>query len=244
MKKPITFTTALAVMLALPILFCPQPAQAEIVVRQDQNGDLYITNIETDWLGKKNNKKPSPPPKRINPSSSSPSSSSDYTIPAQYLAKIRQLAKKYQVQESLIISVARAESSFNPHAVSHKGAVGIMQLMKDTAIQYGVNNRYNADENLEAGVRHLKYLYEKYNHNLSLTLAAYNAGEEAVKKYNGVPPYSETRDYIKRVMRYMGMNYTEYSQSTTIYQYRTKDGSLMITDSYPTNAVGEITIIK
>ena len=104
--------------------------------------------------------------------------------------------------------MAKAESSFNPFAVSPKGAVGIMQLMKDTARQYGVINRYNAQENIEAGVRHLKYLYEKFQGNIPLTLAAYNAGEEAVSKYNGVPPYRETKKYIRRVMSLMGMSYT------------------------------------
>jgi len=72
--------------------------------------------------------------------------------------------------------VAKTESGFNPLAVSPKGAVGIMQLMKETARQYGVINRYNPNENMEAGVRHLKYLYEKYRGNIPLTLAAYNAG--------------------------------------------------------------------
>ena len=83
-----------------------------------------------------------------------------------------------------------------------------MQLMKDTALQYGVFNRYNADENLEAGVKHLKYLYQKYKSNIPLTLAAYNAGEESVRKYNGIPPYPETKQYIRRVMSLMGMSYT------------------------------------
>ena len=120
--------------------------------------------------------------------------------------------------------MAKAESSFNPFAVSPKGAVGIMQLMKDTARQYGVINRYNADENIEAGVKHLKYLYEKYRGNIPLTLAAYNAGEEAVSKYNGVPPYKETKHYIRRVMSLMGMSYTLSSPApakTKIYKYTT-----------------------
>jgi len=124
-----------------------------------------------------------------------------------------------------------------------------MQLMKDTARSYGVRNRFDADQNLEAGVKHLKYLYEKYDHNLPLTLAAYNAGEEAVKKYNGVPPYTETRQYVKRIMRLMGLSYSgagdsSYAKTTTpIYKYRTKDGRTVFSDSYPTDAVGEITVM-
>ena len=121
-----------------------------------------------------------------------------------------------------------------------------MQLMAETARDYGVLNRYNEDQNMDAGVRHLKYLHKKYNGNLPLTLAAYNAGEEAVKKHGGVPPYNETRVYIKRVMTYMGMSYSDLfaGTSTKIYQYRTPDGKLTITDTYPANAVGEVTVFE
>jgi soluble lytic murein transglycosylase-like protein len=119
-------------------------------------------------------------------------------------------------------------------------------LMQDTALQYGVVNRYNADQNLEAGVKHLKYLFQKFNGYLPHILAAYNAGEEAVKKYGGIPPYRETKDFIKRVMHYMGMVYNSWfsaKTSTKIYQYRTPDGKIMITDTYPSDASGPVTVI-
>lgn len=216
-------------------------APAEIVIRQDKDGNLTITN---DYSRSSKKYKRSSRRKKA----ASVLRGSVSRVPTRYLLKIRRLAKKYGVKESLIIAVARAESAFNPFAVSKKGAVGLMQLMKTTALQYGVVNRYDVDQNLEAGVRHLKYLYNKYNFNLKLTLAAYNAGEEAVKKYKGIPPYKETRNYIKRVLRYMGISPADFitaKTSSTIYQYRTRDGKVMITDSYPSNAMpGTITIIE
>ncbi|HNX98251.1 MAG TPA: lytic transglycosylase domain-containing protein, partial [Candidatus Aminicenantes bacterium] len=136
--------------------------------------------------------------------------------------------------------------SFNPFAVSPKGAVGVMQLMRDTASQYGVVNRFNVEENLDAGIRHLKMLYQKYAGNISLTLAAYNAGEEAVSRYNGVPPYRETREYIVRVMKYMGMT-PQYSSLTparsTLFRYTTPEGRVVITDTLPRGVGGSIQMI-
>lgn len=214
----------------------------EIIIRQDKEGNLFITNKSATLK-----KEPRVYKKSQGGITYVPSSSSTNKVPGEYLIKIKKLSQDYGVEESLIIAVARAESGFNPLAVSKKGAVGIMQLMADTAMRYGVVNRYDADENLQAGVRHLKYLYKKYNGNLPLTLAAYNAGEEAVEKYKGVPPYQETRDFVRRVMNYMGMTYSSFCDSkfsTKIYQYRTKDGRIIITDSYPTNVEGPITVIE
>ncbi|UCH94677.1 MAG: lytic transglycosylase domain-containing protein [Candidatus Aminicenantes bacterium] len=233
--KPLT-------LIALILCFIPSEAFAEIIVRQDKNGNLIITN---EPLPSKES--PRVYKRRTGGLTFVPSSPSLSKVPEKYLVKIRKLAGKYGLKESLIIAVARAESGFNPFAVSKKGAVGIMQLMQDTALKYGVVNRYNADQNLEAGVRHLKYLYVKYNRSIPLTLAAYNAGEEAVKKYKGVPPYKETRTFIKRVMKYMGMAYSNFFSpkiTTKIYQYRTKDGRIMITDKYPSNAPGPVTVIE
>ena len=94
------------------------------------------------------------------------------------------------------------ESYFNPKAKSHKGATGLMQLMPQTAALYGIRNLRDPHQNLEAGVQHLRYLMAKYPTNLAHVLAAYNAGEEAVHKYQGIPPYNETRRYIQKVMLY------------------------------------------
>ncbi|MCP5105828.1 MAG: lytic transglycosylase domain-containing protein [bacterium] len=215
---------------ALPVL------ADEIVVKQDRSGKIVVSNNYTNH--NYNTKKS----KRVR----FQKSSGVRSVPQYYLTRIRKLARKYGVKESLIRAVVRAESGFNPFAVSKKGAVGLMQLMPDTARQYGVFNRYNADQNLEAGVKHLKYLYKKYKKDLPLTLAAYNAGEEAVKKYKGVPPYRETRTYIKRVMKFMGMRYsTNYKpvNRQIIYKIITKDGRVIITDTKPSKVDGQISII-
>ncbi len=207
---------------------------AALVVRQDKNGHIVLTNTMDSSSEKKGSIHFLP-------------SSYSLTVPTIYKDKIQALAQKHDVREDLVIAVAKAESSFNPFAVSPKGAVGLMQLMKGTAQQYGVFNRYNADENLEAGVKHLKYLFQKYKNNIPLTLAAYNAGEESVSKYNGVPPYPETKQYIRRVMSLMGMSYTfspKVRAKMKIYKYTTASGKTIITDTLPAEISGAIEILN
>ena len=217
--------------------------RAEIVVRQDKQGNLVITN-ETP---KNSVRKGVSSLKRSGGLAYVPVSESTSTkVPVHYHAKIKELSRQHGVEEALIIAVCRAESGFNPFAVSNKGAVGIMQLMAETAMMYGVVDRYNAFQNMEAGVKHLKYLHKKFNGNLRLVLAAYNAGEEAVNKYGGIPPYSETQGFVKRVLKYMGMatdGLFDTKLSTKIYQYRSKEGKIVITDTYPSNATGPVTVI-
>ncbi|MDY0297175.1 MAG: lytic transglycosylase domain-containing protein [Acidobacteriota bacterium] len=167
------------------------------------------------------------------------------SLTGELFRKIRELAARYQIDESLVRAVAGAESGYNPYAVSPKGAVGIMQLMPDTARLYGVKNRFNVDENLEAGIRHLKYLKGRYNGNLSLVLAAYNAGEEAVRKYNGIPPYRETRQYIRRVMQLMGRVFSGGgSIRSTLYKVITSEGRILITNTPPPRNAGKIEVLK
>jgi soluble lytic murein transglycosylase-like protein len=118
----------------------------------------------------------------------------------QILNMISQLSKKHGVDEKLVKAVVQQESGFNPKATSHCGAMGLMQLMPATAKTLGVKNAYNPVENVDGGVRHLKWLLSKYNGNVILALAAYNAGSGAVDKYGDVPPYSETQNYVKRIL--------------------------------------------
>ncbi len=198
----------------------------ELIVKQGADGRIIVTNSPGFSSVRSYNK---------TPNFSIPAYSSN-KVPSLYGNKISTLSIKYKLREDLILAVARAESGFNPFAKSKKGAVGIMQLMKSTAEQYGVTNRYNVDQNLDAGVRHLKYLYKKYNQNLPIVLAAYNAGESAVKKYNGVPPYKETKNYIKKVRRFMGLPYSgtfTSSGKTTIFKYETRAGRIVLSDSPP-----------
>lgn len=111
---------------------------------------------------------------------------------------VARAAEKYGVDPLLIHAVIQVESEYNPFAVSPKGATGLMQLMAGTARRFGVSNRFVPSENIEAGVRYLKYLASRFRDE-RLALAAYNAGEGAVFKYNSVPPYAETRSYVERV---------------------------------------------
>ena len=112
---------------------------------------------------------------------------------------IRRLGEELGISPDLIKAVAMVESGLNPRARSPKGALGLMQLMPATARQYGVADPYDPWENLRGGAAHLSDLLDRYDGDLSLTLAAYNAGSGAVKRYRGVPPYRETRDYVRKV---------------------------------------------
>lgn len=112
-------------------------------------------------------------------------------------------SKKHGIDESLVKAVIYTESYFNPNATSHKGASGLMQLMPATAEKYGVSDLYNPRQNVIAGIKHLSYLMTLFPDNLKHVIAAYNAGENAVTKYNGIPPYRETQGYVKKVMKHL-----------------------------------------
>ncbi len=112
-------------------------------------------------------------------------------------------SQKYGIDDSLVKAVIYTESYFNPNATSHKGASGLMQLMPATAEKYGVSDLYNPHQNIVAGIKHLRYLMTLFPDNLKHVIAAYNAGENAVNKYNGIPPYRETQGYVKKVMKHL-----------------------------------------
>jgi soluble lytic murein transglycosylase-like protein len=118
-------------------------------------------------------------------------------------AHIKEAAIRYAVSESLIAAVIEVESQFNSRAVSRRGAQGLMQLMPATAATLGVRDPFDPQDNIDGGVRHLRSLMDRFNHDLPLALAAYNAGERAVLQNRGVPPSRETREYVSRVMRRM-----------------------------------------
>jgi soluble lytic murein transglycosylase-like protein len=126
-----------------------------------------------------------------------------------YAAEIRAAAQQHGVDEAVVRAIIHAESSFNPNALSRVGAQGLMQLMPGTARRFGVNNAFDATQNIRGGVQYLAWLLKRYNGDLTLAAAGYNAGEGAVDKYKGVPPYSETRLYVQRVRvladRYRGV---------------------------------------
>ena len=119
-------------------------------------------------------------------------------------AAIEKAAARHSVDANLVRALVKVESNFNPNAVSRKGAMGLMQLMPQTARQLKVNNPFNPEENIDAGVRHLKRLLESYGGNVPLSLAAYNAGAGAVARSAGIPHYAETRNYVRRITRLYG----------------------------------------
>ncbi len=157
---------------------------------------------------------------------------------------VSKYAKKYKVDESLIHALIKVESDYDIHAVSPVGAKGLMQLMDKTAELYKVKDPFDPEENIRAGVKHLKMLIDKYK-DTEKALAAYNAGETAVEKYNGIPPYRETKRYVKKIMAlYTGQDYTVYDtpeerktkHRTVIYRYYDEKGRLCISNVYPSNA--------
>ncbi|HVA71488.1 MAG TPA: lytic transglycosylase domain-containing protein [Candidatus Limnocylindrales bacterium] len=120
---------------------------------------------------------------------------------APFATQIRAAARQNGVDAKLISSVISAESNFQPRAVSPKRAMGLMQLMPQTALHYDVRNTFDPAQNISAGTRYLKQLLDQYHGNLTLALAAYNAGPERVAQYGGVPPFPETHTYIRRVIK-------------------------------------------
>jgi len=120
----------------------------------------------------------------------------------KFQSYIHQASVKHGVEISLIKAIIKAESDFDPDAKSRVGAQGLMQLMPKTAKSYNVHNSYNSKQNIDAGTEHIKKLLKKYNNDLKLALAAYNAGETAVNKYGGIPPYPETQRYVQKVLAF------------------------------------------
>jgi hypothetical protein len=112
---------------------------------------------------------------------------------------VEQTANRHQIDPQLVHAIIKVESEYDPKAVSAKGAMGLMQLIPETASRFGVENPFNPKENIEGGVSYLKYLLDLYRGDLSLSLAAYNAGEGAVQRFGGIPSFTETRDYVRRV---------------------------------------------
>lgn len=130
------------------------------------------------------------------------SSASSYTS-SELDSIFEDAANTYGVSSIILKSIAKAESGFNPSAVSSAGAVGIMQLMPSTAAALGVSNSYDARENIMGGAKYISQLLSNYQGNISLALAAYNAGSANVDKYGGIPPFTETQNYVKKVLSYM-----------------------------------------
>ena len=125
------------------------------------------------------------------------------STPSAYVDIISRNCEKYSLEEGLVHAVIKAESNYNSSAVSKKGALGMMQLMPGTARLLNVDNPLDAEENIGGGSRYLRQMLDEFNGNLDFAIAAYNAGPNAVKRHGGIPPYEETRTYVKKVKQYL-----------------------------------------
>ncbi|MGD9211264.1 MAG: transglycosylase SLT domain-containing protein [Desulfobacteraceae bacterium] len=166
-----------------------QEVYADIYMYIDNQGVLHFTNRPTSSNYKVYVKE--------NPLKSLPQMDSD-----QYDNIIQEAADLYGVSFSLIKAVIRAESGFNPKAVSHKGAMGLMQIMPDNFKEFNLQDPLDPKDNIMAGVRYIAHLLDRFQGKLPLALAAYNAGPNRVEAYQDIPPIAETEEYVKRVMKY------------------------------------------
>jgi soluble lytic murein transglycosylase-like protein len=149
--------------------------------------------------------------------------------PERFDALIESIAKDYGLESSLIHSIIRTESNYNPHAVSAKGAVGLMQLMPETAEKYGVRDLYDPRQNIIGGVKYLRDLIKSFGRKTDYVLAAYNAGHNAIKKYGGIPPFPETKRFIQKVRT--TYPHPTIRNRTKIYKYYDHSGRVVFTNS-------------
>ena len=189
----------LAILLSAAGFLSPAPALGDIYKYVDEEGVIHLTNVQSDakyklWI------KETPRERMIREFNK-----------GEYDEFIKKAAQKHNLDHALIRAVIKTESGFNHKAVSRKGARGLMQLMPGTALTLNVSDSFDPWSNIDGGSKYLRYLLNQFNGNLSLALAAYNAGEAAVAKYrNSIPPYPETQTYVRRVLsffqKYSGEN--------------------------------------
>ena len=208
-RRPIVLTPILLGAALVAIAIGPREAPADALRLVDGEGVVHLTNVPAD------------PRYRTRPGSSGTAAGWLGLPPsawAAYAGDVREISRRHGVSAELVRSVIRIESAFDPTAVSPKGAGGLMQLMPLTAAALGVTDRFDPRENIAGGVRHLRYLLDRYHGNVSMALAAYNAGEAAVDAYRGIPPFPETRAYVERVLRLAGQAAASGTRQV-IYRY-------------------------
>ncbi len=176
----------------------PAAANSYIYSYVDEKGVLHLTNAPVDARYKPTRYRTTPRPTASE-------------VSGNYAAMINTAARRFQMDPHLIKAVIKVESDFKNQAVSHKGAQGLMQLMPGTVRDMGVRSVYDPHDNIMGGTRYLKMLYEQFNGDLELALAAYNAGPARVAEAGGIPRIPETVNYVKKVLRY----YKIYSSSGT-----------------------------
>lgn len=178
----------MGLMVTSHLLATAPTARAEMYQYIDASGTISLTNVPSDMRYRRIDI----PSNRLHP-----------TISEQELEPmISRFSRQHQLHPALIRAVIKAESGFDPHAVSRAGAVGLMQLMPQTAARMDVRDLYDPEDNIGGGTKYLRQLLDRFRGNLPLALAAYNAGEHVVDRYRTLPPYTETRQYVRKVLRY------------------------------------------
>jgi soluble lytic murein transglycosylase len=214
--------------MVLFLLFQASPALSDIYRYVDENGVVCYTDAP---VGGYRDKVKEEPVKEFRAAERRTSGAT-----GNYSEYVHKAASKYMIEPELIHAVIKTESNGNSLAVSRKGAIGLMQLMPSTASDMNVTNPFDPEENIEGGTRYLRFLLEKFNGDLTLALAAYNAGPATVEKYGCVPPISETREYVKRVFsRYKGKKNVDVADGVSapskIYKVVLDDGTVLFTNS-------------
>jgi soluble lytic murein transglycosylase-like protein len=159
-------------------------------------------------------------------------------------AMVRRISGEHGVDPRLADAVVRVESAYDPNAVSRRGALGLMQLMPDTARRLEVSNPFDPEQNVRGGIKEVSRLIRRYSGNLALALAAYNAGEGAVERHRGIPPYAETRNYVSRIMTlYTGRAYRLPNyRISPVRMTRDSEGRVVITNEARTPAGSNIAV--
>jgi soluble lytic murein transglycosylase-like protein len=193
-------TAQAAWLILATLVLCPRPAGAQIAKVVNDEGRRFFINAEPPLSAKLTAAKPRNaiylPTDATLTGRPHPWSSVDRDGAEKI---VREAAERHHVDPALVRAVIETESNWNPKAYSHKGAGGLMQLIPTTAQRFGAYDVFNPQQNIDAGVKYLRTLLERYNGNLDLALAAYNAGEGAVERAHGIPAYRETRNYVQRV---------------------------------------------
>jgi len=229
---------AVLIIICISLLFflCrPGAGMADIYQYTDKNGVVHFSNVGVGSVKKYKRLKSTvsseqhmATPRGTSAPSRAPLSSSNF--PSAYVDIINTACGRHGIDPALVHAIVKVESDFNPYALSRKGAMGLMQLMPQTAEVMNVGNSFNPNENIDGGVKYLRYLIDRYEGNLPLALAAYNSGETAVKKFGTIPPYRETQNYVQRIMKIYNGSELAFRPRRTIFMYYGEDGALMLTD--------------
>ena len=206
--SPAAFSASL---IAMSVLLSAGPAHADIYRCRRADGTQHYTNVrekggrcQTVVRSSRKSKPAATKKRRTGTSTRKPSArgGGGENREQRYVNLISEAAQRYQLPSSFIRAVMRVESNFNPDVVSSAGAMGLMQLMPKTARSMGVSDPFDVRQNILGGARYLRILANRFKGDLILTVAAYNAGEGAVEKYDGIPPYKETQRYVRRVLKH------------------------------------------